>query len=235
MKEVNLDLMSQKEKVKHLREWCDNEVDNGRDVIVNWDGGNDSGCVTWEGDSPECQETDLIVDMMYEQLDYGSWAGDFTASGSASYDKDKKEITGEDAYSETEWPLLSDDITISIPAHLYCKQIEWNIVSEDQDITVSIEATVTDGFISKELSDCINSETARIQEQLSTILKELLIENKGDNDIFGSDDSGAITYEELVKSEDGRLVGKLEGVHYRQEVYDYKFVALDLDENNYED
>ena len=70
-----------------LIEWLDEQADLGKDVMLKWEGGNDSGWAYFEldGETIENEHTDRLVNWMYDHLDYGSWAGDFSAQGEAVY------------------------------------------------------------------------------------------------------------------------------------------------------
>ena len=55
---------------------------------------------------------------MDNELDYGSWAGDFSANGEAVYDSKEKAFVGTDYYSETESVPVKVSIPINIPKDL---------------------------------------------------------------------------------------------------------------------
>lgn len=77
-----------------VAQWCDEQVKNGHTLTLKWDGGNDSGWVYFELDGEELtnEYTEKLVDYCYSELDYGSWAGDFSANGEAEYDPKRKSV-----------------------------------------------------------------------------------------------------------------------------------------------
>ena len=104
----------------------------GDKIEITWDGGNDSGTVNLNING---EEVDLdwwnphrmtlhdkihkyIIECFYDILDYGSWAGDFNAIGSAPLvvEDDFVGFRGTDYYSEDELQDTPCSIEIKVPA-----------------------------------------------------------------------------------------------------------------------
>ena len=75
-------------KIEDVIKWCDKKTTEGSKIAICWEGGGDSGWVYMEVDGAQSTdpEAEWLVDRMYSVLDYGSWAGEFNASGRAEYD-----------------------------------------------------------------------------------------------------------------------------------------------------
>ena len=133
--------MAQELKTKlSLIEWCDKQVAEGKELGIGWEGGGDSGWCwfTIDGekvsDSEENDEITQLLDLMYDELDYGSWAGEFFADGEATYSSEEKAFVGTDYYSEDETVNYKCDIKIRIPKHLWFDRMEISVQNEDADV-----------------------------------------------------------------------------------------------------
>jgi len=82
-----------------LRQRLDAMAEEGKEIKVTWEGGNDSGGYNvFIGGEEIGYEEDLfneIVDVVSDTIDYGSWAGDYFADGSVRYNKDEGAFIGE--------------------------------------------------------------------------------------------------------------------------------------------
>lgn len=152
--------MSKKEfTLQELLNWCEKQASAGKELTMIWEGGGDSGWVHFEIDEdttsePEAEE---LVDMMYEMLDYGSWAGEFSASGEATYDRELKAFLGTDFYSESASDTTEAKIEVRVPVWLPFSDME--ITTEDDKINVRTKFHITNGFEhprTREIEDTLN-------------------------------------------------------------------------------
>ena len=116
-----------------LRQQLDALAAQGKEIKVTWEGGNDSGGYSLFIDGVEVnygdEAYDEIVDPISDNVDYGSWAGDFSADGSVVYDSEQGGFIGEGRDTESQTCELDDiDIEIRVPKALNFDSIE--IVSE---------------------------------------------------------------------------------------------------------
>lgn len=224
--------LPEKEKVKLVREWCEKQVDEGLTVSVEWDGGNDSGCVNWSGDSEENIFTDFLVDQVYDELDYGSWAGDFSASGTMIYNKEQKALVGQDYYSETEYVAFEEPVKLVVPEKYYFDQINCSVSGHDQydGGNITIEAFVTNGFVDPELEQYLKEKETEIATLINDKIRSIDI---GGNEFLGIDSADSYTREDFEESE-GLLSVTME-IHYREDSVLEKDVSLNLNEEEYGD
>lgn len=120
-----------------------------------------------DGEQVDNEYTRTLVDHCYDTLDYGSWAGEFSASGEAVYDAEENAFVGTDYYSED----ATEDITVNhkivIPKKLWFEQLQINIEEEN---SANVELTLKNGFL---LPD--HQETSeRIAEELNTMVSKTL-------------------------------------------------------------
>ena len=137
-----------------LIEWCDQQVAEGRKLGIGWEGGGDSGWCYFIIDDeqvPDSKENEYIrglLNAMYNQLDYGSWAGEFSADGRAEYDPKQKAFVGTDYYSEDETEIYSCDIEVRVPKNLWFDRMEISLESDEVDTDAAF--TVRNGFLTEE-------------------------------------------------------------------------------------
>ena len=148
--------MSEIISLQDIIAWCDKQVQEGRLLELCWEGGGDSGWVFFEldGESADGEEISTLVDMMYKELDYGSWAGEYSANGRAEYNTETKCFEGIDYYSEDDWDTLnlSEPIQVFIPKSLGFDSLEYNVTGNgDEDLTVDVAFNIINGFITPEL------------------------------------------------------------------------------------
>jgi hypothetical protein len=163
-------------KVEDVIKWCDEQSQNGNEVAICWEGGGDSGWVYMEvdGEQASAEEADWLIDRMCDILDYGSWAGEFSASGRAVYDAETKVFEGDDIYSEdsTEEVELNEDqiIKIKIPKRYFLEglRVEFDNILDGGE--VSITPVVRNGIINSELVDVCKSMEKEIEDKAVEIL-----------------------------------------------------------------
>lgn len=157
-----------------LIKWCDDQVAQGKELKLAWEGGGDSGWVYFKiddeqvSDSAENDEISNLIDRMYDQLDYGSWAGEFSASGEASYNPTEKAFVGTDYYSEDETVMHDCNIKITVPKSLWFDALEYNMESDEPEIDVVF--VIRNGF----LTDTHTVVTEQIKQSLVEQVNEAI-------------------------------------------------------------
>lgn len=147
--------MAQKLKTQlSLIEWCDQQVKEGKELAIGWEGGGDSGWCWFEIDGeqvPDTRENSYIqklINAMYDQLDYGSWAGEFSASGNAVYNPEEKAFVGTDYYTEDETEPYACNIEVRVSKKLWFDHMEINLEGEGTDADAVFQ--VRNGFTTEE-------------------------------------------------------------------------------------
>jgi len=165
-------------KIEDVIKWCDEQSQNGSEVAICWEGGGDSGWVYMEvdGSQTSSEEADWLVDRMCDILDYGSWAGEFSASGRAIYDSETKVFEGDDIYSEDsteELELKEDDIIkIKIPKKYFLEtlRVEFENILDGGSVTVL--PMVRNGVLNSELFDLCKNMEQDIENKAIDILEK---------------------------------------------------------------
>lgn len=178
--------MAQKLKTElSLIEWCDQQVKEGKELAIGWEGGGDSGWCYFEIDGkqvPDGKENDYIrglLDAMYNQLDYGSWAGEFSANGRAVYDPNQKAFVGTDYYSEDETEVYSCDIDVRVPKKLWFDRMEISLESDDVDADAAF--TVRNGFLTEEHNKFLEEFKEYFNEKVEEVVDKFIADdNTGD-------------------------------------------------------
>ncbi|OJV50974.1 MAG: hypothetical protein BGO31_10935 [Bacteroidetes bacterium 43-16] len=136
---------------KETIDFCDKHVKNGNELKITWDGGNDSGYIELILNEIELLDADqdvaAIISFAYTVLGYGSFDGDFSTSGEAIYDPDKKSFIGIDNYSHSESDIHPFNIQIRFPQSLWFDSIRLNYEIDDDNTTVQvdIDCLITNG------------------------------------------------------------------------------------------
>lgn len=218
--------MSKTISIQEIIAWCDKQVEDGKLLELCWDGGGDSGWAFFEidGESAETEETIALVDMMYNELDYGSWAGEFTANGRAEYNTETKTFDGVDYYSEDEWETktLEEPIQLFIPKSLGFDSIEYQIGgSFEDDSTVDISFNIINGFITPELR--------LLEEEMSTHVKDVI------GEVFSKIDVNYFNEHKLVerlemKTINDSIIFEIHHIEYSTYNTQENGICLDLQE-----
>lgn len=144
----------QLEVKKEIIDWCNQQVDEGKELQFTWEGGGDSGWAEFRVDGEDFSNefSDDLLDGIYEELDYGSWAGEFYSSGSAFYNKEDQAFIGIDDYSEDETVGHDCSIVVDVPSTLWYDSINVRLSCDDMDsqIEVVVDFVIKHGFISEE-------------------------------------------------------------------------------------
>jgi len=147
---------------KSIVQWCKEQHEAGNELTLKWDGGNDSGWVHFEidGEDIDNEYTRALVNRMDDVLDYGSWAGEFNASGSAIYDPESNSFTGVDYYGEDENDSEDINISITVPKKLWFDTIHVEVeCNHDEECDTSVRFLIKNGFLTEEHTTfCSNLE-----------------------------------------------------------------------------
>jgi hypothetical protein len=215
------------EKKLNLIQWCDQQVADGKKLKIIWDGGNDSGWLYFEIDGTEVSNeyTEFLTDYMNEELDYGSWAGDFEANGEAIYDSKQVAFVGEDFYSEIDSHSREVNIKIEIPKHLWFNQlfIGMRIDSGDDTPQADVEFNVSNGFIT--------DDHTIVEQDITTLIEKKLIEEADEfaenHEFDGIWESVTIRPNECTVEGDN-LVYNIESMNFRYRDSQEKSIYLDV-------
>jgi hypothetical protein len=218
--------MSEKKdlSIKEILDWCMKKTEEGSEVVLQWDGGGDSGWVHLEVDGTDSSdpEAEALVDMMYDQLDYGSWAGEFSASGEAPFDPETKMFQGIDYYTETDSTNAKASIEIRIPKHIHFDDID--IETQDEDCTVNVTFGIRNGFDHPDTE----SVAKKLQEMLSEEIMEAAKADVDDEDeIDGFWENYQIFRTDFTEDGDD-LVYTLEDIVYSKRETSENHVEIDL-------
>ncbi len=211
-----------------LLSWCDQQVKDGKELKIVWDGGHDSGWVHFEidGEDYEDEHTERLVNYMNDKLDYGSWAGEFNASGDAIYNVEEQAFVGTDYYSESQIMIYNTNISISIPKHLWFNELSIRIEADYEDTPV-IEAGfgIRNGFLTEEHNNIEKEISNYVQDEIIKAIEKFEEEKKvGFESIW---DEVTIPFTSFKEEGDNR-VAFLEDVDFRYPQGHDNDIYLDL-------
>ena len=167
----------QLEVKQSILDWCNNQVDQGNELKICWSGGGDSGWAHFQinGKDVDNEYTEYLTNMMYDQLDYGSWAGEFTAEGEAVYNKENQSFEGIDYYSEDETMSHDCNIVIQVPKELWYDNLSIRIEgSEDESVTIEANFNIKNGFLSDKHTAFIDGHEEKMQEEVDDVISDFV-------------------------------------------------------------
>ena len=137
----------------------------------------DSGWVYFKIDGKEesNEYTEYLLDRMNDTLDYGSWAGEYHASGEAIYSKEEQAFVGIDDYSEDETMSQECNIVIQVPQELWHDSLSINIEGDD-GVRTRIEARfgIKNGFLSGKHIMFITGLEDRMEEEVDAVIEDFV-------------------------------------------------------------
>ena len=216
--------MSEEISIKQILDWCLKKTEEGSAVVLQWDGGGDSGWVHLEVDGSDSSdpEAEALIDMMYDKLDYGSWAGEFSASGEAPFDAETQMFQGTDYYTETDTENVKTKIEIRIPRHIHFDDIDIN--TQDEECNVDVIFGIRNGFD--------HPETESVAKQLSEMIQEKIVEaaklDVDDEDEIDGYWGNYQIFRTDFTEEGAELVYILEDVEYSRRSTTENYVEIDL-------
>lgn len=220
--------MSEKEiTIKEILDWCLKKTEEGSTVVLMWDGGGDSGWVHLEVDGEDSSdaEAEALVDMMYDKLDYGSWAGEFSASGEAPFDPDTKMFQGTDYYTETDSTNASCKIEIRIPKHIHFDDLE--IYTQDEECNVNVNFGLRNGFDHPDTK----ALAEKLEEELSSqILEAAKADVEDEDDIDGFWETYSLFRESDFTEDGDDLVHTMDHITYSKRHTSENYVEINLEE-----
>lgn len=137
------------QELSAIQTHCDELTQNGQELSVAWEGGNDSGWFYLQLGGIEILELSPlqqhIVQLVQDTLGYGSFAGDYSTDGAVIYDPKGKCFVGEDSYSETDQGAKECHIELAIPEHIWFDSMTVNIQSGDAAVDTTISLQIQNG------------------------------------------------------------------------------------------
>jgi hypothetical protein len=168
-----------KDKQLSLRQRLDAIAAEGKEIKVTWEGGNDSGGYNMFIDGEEVNYGDTLYDEVVEDIvadavDYGGWAGDFSADGSVYYDADRGAFIGEGKETESESATLEDiSIEIRIPKALNFDAFEITTQGTFcwEELSIDCKFIISNGPVFPEHSEVEDTMNTYVRESVTHILE----------------------------------------------------------------
>ena len=214
---------------KSIVQWCNDLHQADGKLALVWDGGGDSGWVHFEldGETLENDYTECLVERMYDTLNYGSWAGEFSASGKAMYNPETNAFEGVDYFGEDGHDTLDVNFKIHVPKKLWFDTLHIEVESyNDESPNVSVRLIIKNGFLTQEHSDfCSNLETT-LTEEFNDLF--YTYESKA-NDFRGCSDSWILEKVNAIEGEND-FIFELVQVEIQTIDSEERVIVLELDE-----
>jgi hypothetical protein len=150
----------------------------GKKIKVTWEGGNDSGGYSLFVDEVEVNYGDAffdeVVDFISDTIDYGSWAGDYSADGVVYYKADEGAFIGEGKETESDSGCLEDiSIEIRLPKALNFDSFE--IITQGthcwEELSTDCKFIISNGPVFPEHVQIENDMNNYVMESITHILE----------------------------------------------------------------
>jgi hypothetical protein len=197
---------------KSIINWLNEMVEGGNQLSISWEGGNDSGWAFFKVDDEQVDNeyTESLVEYMYNTLDYGSWAGEFSANGTALYDAKARAFIGTDYYSYDENDSITTNITIKIPKKLWFETLRIECESNyDETPNMSVRFLIKNGFLTQEHSDFCSNLEESFTEQFEELFNNY--ESSDDHEFRSCNDIWTLERKDAIE-EDDMLVFKITNI-----------------------
>ena len=148
---------------KSILAWLKEKTDQDGEIKMKWEGGGDSGWCYFEidGETIDNEYADCLLKRIDDTLNYGSWAGEFNASGEAVYNPETNTFEGTDFYGEDTSEVLDVDFTVRVPKKLWFDTLHVECEANyDDEPQMSVRLLVKNGFLTDQHTEiCSNLET----------------------------------------------------------------------------
>jgi hypothetical protein len=172
-------------------DWCKQQVKDGKDLTIHWEGGGDSGWVYFQidGQTVENEYTEYLVSMMYAELDYGSWAGEFSATGEATFDADEEAFVGIDNYSEDDTEVKECEFKFTVPKKLWFDSISIHteVDEYDEPAVVEVSFNLKNGFLTSEHHAQADKISSVLQKQVDNFTTDYCNNNNDFRNVWDDD------------------------------------------------
>jgi len=215
---------------KSIVQWCKDLHKAGNELTLKWEGGGDSGWVYFEvdGETVENEYTEALVNRIYDVLDYGSWAGEFEASGEAVYDPEKNAFEGTDFYGEDGNSVLNTDITIRVPKKFWFNTLHIEVdANYDDDVNLAVSFLVKNGFLTDQHTEFCSNLEKTLQQEFCNVFDSF--ESTEYYEFRGCSDSWILERSEATEDGDD-LVFKITKIDIQTISRDDRPIVLELDE-----
>jgi hypothetical protein len=216
---------------KSIVQWCKEQHEQGNELTLKWDGGNDSGWVHFEvdGEDIDNEYTRALVNRMDDVLDYGSWAGEFYASGTAIYDPESNSFTGVDYYGEEENDVEDINIGITVPKKLWFDTLHVEVeCNHDEECDTSVRFLIKNGFLTEEHTTFCSNLEQELKKDFDDVFNNYQ-SGTNDKEFRYCGDSWILDREVAVESGDD-LIFYIKRVEFSVMDNIEKNIVLELDE-----
>ena len=215
---------------KSIVQWCKNQTDQGNEIKLVWEGGGDSGWVHFESDGEDIDNiyTRCLVDRIEDTLNYGSWAGEFNASGEAIYNPKTNAFEGTDFYGEDTGEVLDVDFTVRVPKKLWFDTLHVEVEANyDETPEMSVRTLIKNGFLTDEHTEICSNLESTLKDVFDALFSNY--DSPNGYEFRGCTDSWILERSEAVEEGD-ELVFKITKVDIQIMTNEERNIVLELDE-----
>jgi len=218
-----------------LKDYLKQLSDEGKDIRITWDGGNDSGSYyAYIGGKELSYGThleEILTRIADDHLDYGSWAGDFYASGEVCYNPRSGEFEGDSRTSVSESATTVSDIEIVVPEAINFDSISIDLEGNSEDgVSCSFKLNVMNGPVFEEHRDIEREVEDQVKERVCTILDKVCFD-KERYSVYDSDSISRDEMELVVKNGVRSLVHKIESISFYYDIREEDMITFEISDD----
>lgn len=213
---------------KSILKWIEDFDKGGNELSIGWEGGGDSGWAYFQVDGQQIDNeyTEAILDYMYNQLNYGSWAGEFSANGTAIYDVPTRKFEGTDYYGEDASDVLDTTIIIQVPKKLWFDTLHVEVeCNYDETPNISVRFLIKNGFLTQEHLDICSNLEEVLKDEFDALFSTY--ESTDEHEFRGCNDSWILERKDAIEQDD-MLVFKIDKVDVNTIDSEERNVVLEL-------
>lgn len=215
---------------KSILAWLKEKTDEGGEIKMKWEGGGDSGWCYFEidGETIDNEYADCLLKRIDDTLDYGSWAGEFNASGEAVYNPETNTFEGTDFYGEDTGEVLDVDFTIRVPKKLWFDTLHVEVEANyDEAPEMSVRTLVKNGFLTDQHTEFCSTLEEVLKDEFEAIISNY--ESNEGYEFRSCTDSWILERADAVESGDD-LLFYIKQVDIQVMTNEERGIVLELDE-----
>lgn len=201
-----------------------------KEIKVTWDGGNDEGTYSLFVDEKEVDidwskkdGTYDLVDLIADEIGYGSFAGDFHAIGEVIYDVEQGAFVGTDDCEMLEDYnyAFKEPLVFPILKELWFDSVSVEISGYSDDMDISVRLSISNGPVFQEHMDFESNTVKTLEKEVDIVFCEIdEVRDVWYSQEFGRDNLGV--------DKDGNFLLAITGVTYNKYVGEVKDIVIQL-------
>lgn len=201
-----------------------------KEIKITWEGGNDEGSfnlyvddehinVDWNKKDGAYQ----LVDFIAEEIDYGSFAGDFFVNGEVVYDVEQRAFVGTDDCETVVDSVykFKEPLVLPILKDLWFDSVSVELSGYEEEVDASVRLSVVNGPV---VEEHVNFETNAVKV-LENKVSQVFLDVDEVRDVWIGKD---FSKDDLDVDEEGNFLVVIKEINYNKYEGEFKEVTIQL-------